>query len=548
MRYHRLSAEDFVIAGLRRCTRRRAGADWLESSSASASLTDSMRFFPNPTLRRCLLLCLPALIIGAALRISVLVALPEAYYGSDSNSYFKTTAALWIEGKLDFPAKRRWIYPLMLVPMPLLPGRTLQIIAVTQHALGLATVFGIGWIVLHLTARPEVWVPLVTTLAAIWPRMLWHEHEVIAEVLLLATVVLAAALAFPVGALRDRQRLFWFLIATTAIVAVKPHGKPIWLGLMLAATLIAGAPWHWGKKNLIAAAASVVVMLSGGSSSQGAWLLLSSTLPLVKTEGEKWAEYRQILRPHIEASRADLSQYPWAQARYKKLLSRGKDGLGDDWAKLFANSEKFSHVARDLAFEGIRNAPLDFARLTVLKIAKTLADDDAGARLVPEKFWEQQEVNNEKRWRDRPAEMKLIYELDRAGYDALVAERQERHVWYEPYLLRFTQTFLWAKEIDREVNWVRPAWLGVLAFFGFLTCFLHSRFKATSPLWLPLLLYMGIIFAIGDGVSRYLQPIEWMGMIFIALGVDWLLQLFASGRREPAEIAPEAPPAEPHLS
>ncbi len=494
-------------------------------------------------IRQYLLLCLPALIIGAALRITVLMALPDAYYGSDSNSYFKTTASAWIEKKFGFPAKRRWVYPLLLVPTPVLPGPTLQIIAVAQHILGLATVLGIGWVVLHLTAWPKVWVPLVTTLAAIWPRMVWHEHEVIAEVLLLAMVVLAVALAFPAGALRDRRRLFWFLIATTAIVAVKPHGRPIWLGLMLAAMLIAGLPWRWGKKNVITAVASVVVMLSAGSSSQGEWLLLSSTLPLVKTEGTKWAEYRQILQPHIEEARVDLSQYAWMQSKYKKMLSRGKEDLGPEWARLFANPEKFSRVARDLAFEGIRAAPLDFIRLTLIKIGKTLCDDDAGSRLAPREFWKEQVSNNAKRWEERPAEMKLIYELDRAGYDALVAERKQRHMWYEPYLLHFTMAFEWMQEVRKERIGVRPTWFGALAFFGLLTCCLPSRFKATSPLWLPLLLYMGIIFAIGDGVSRYLQPIEWIFLIFIALGLDWLSQLAMSQGRRLAEPLSEMSPA-----
>ena len=46
------------------------------------------------TFRRCLLLCLPALLIGAALRISMLAALPEGYYGPDSNSYFSKSLRL----------------------------------------------------------------------------------------------------------------------------------------------------------------------------------------------------------------------------------------------------------------------------------------------------------------------------------------------------------------------------------------------------------------------------------------------------------------------
>lgn len=496
---------------------------------------------PRTAWRQCLWLCLPALVIGAALRISVLMTIPEGYYGADSNSYFQTTATLWTTGELELKSKRRWIYPLLLIPTPLLPGTTAQVIAVAQHAVGLATLLGIGWIVLHLTHRPRLWVPLVTTLAALWPRMLWYEHEIIAESVLLASIVLAAALAFPIGSLRRPQRLFWYLLAVGLIVAVKPHGKPIWLGLLLAAALIAGPPWRWGWKNLAAAAASVAVMLSAGSSSQGAWLLLSSTLPLVRTDGEKHAEYRAILRPHIEAARADLWQYPWQQGRYKKMLSasKGDATLGPEWVELFRDSRKFTKVANSLAREAILHAPVTYARLVLLKIGMVMSDDSPGERLAPEKFWEDQDARNDTRWDRRPAEMKLMYETDREGYDAMSAERRQRTAWYEPWLLPFTRTFVWTRTVGAEhgPKSLRPGWFGLLALLGLVSCLRPARCRATSPLWLALALYMGIIFSIGDTVSRYLQAVEWIGMIFVAAGLDWLLGLLFP------KWHPAAPPA-----
>jgi hypothetical protein len=353
-------------------------------------------------LRSCLWWCLPALIIGAALRISVMIALPEGYYGTDSNSYFGTTTSLWREGRLELKSKRRWIYPLLLLPTPALPGRTVTLIAIVQHTLGLATVFGIGWITMHLTQRPGLWVPLVTTLTALWPRMLWYEHEVIAESLLLATVVPAVVLAYPAESLRRPGRLFWFLFATTVIVAVKPHGRPIWLGLMGAAVLIAGLPWHWDM---------------------------------------------------------------------------------------------------------------------------VLSDDNAGDRLVPEEFWHEQEANNRSRWEEQPQEMELLYELDHEGYNALVAERQQRHAWYEPYLLKFTRAFAWMRTVKGPPKTLHPTWFGLLALLGFLSCFRPAFWRTTSPLWLSLGLYLGIIFSVGDTVSRYLVPVDWMGMVLVALGLDWSLQL-----------------------
>lgn len=488
----------------------------------------------RPAWLRCLWLCLPALVLGAALRFSVMIALPEAYYGSDSNSYFQTTAELWTKHNFELKSKRRWIYPLILLPTPAMPGRTLQIIAVAQHALGLMTVFGIGWIVFHLTRRPQIWVPLVTTLAAFWPRMLWHEQEVIAETLLLFTVVLAVGLTLPEGSLRHKNRLFWFLIATTAIVAVKPHGRPIWLGLLLAATLIAGWPWRWSRKNILAAMGSVAIMLSSGSSEQGAWLLLSSSLPMVKTDGEKWAEYRAALKPYVEETRKDISQYPWKQGTYKKMLveSKGDRRLGPSWSKLREDREEFSKVAKSLAIEGILHAPLSYSYLVLMKMGMVLSDDNAGDRLVPKDFWHEQESNNQNRWEERPKEMELLYELDHDHYKELVAERQLRHAWYAPYLLKFTRTFVWTHSLEGKDGYrsLRPAWFGLLALLGLLSCLRPSRWRLTSPLWISLIVYMGIIFAVGDTVARYLLPVDWIGMVLVALGLDWLLGLVWPGR------------------
>jgi len=499
----------------------------------------------RPAWLRCLWLCLPALVLGAALRLSVLFALPEAYYGSDSNSYFQTTAELWNEGDFELRSKRRWIYPLVLLPTPALPGGTLQIIAVAQHALGLATVFGIGWIVLHLTRRPQIWVPLVTTLAALWPRMLWHEHEMIAETLLLFVVVLAVGLTLPEGSLRRRDRLFWFLLATTAIVAVKPHGRPIWLGLMFSAALIAGMPWRWHKKNILAALASVGIMLSSGSSEQGAWLLLSSALPVVKTEGDQWPEYRAALKPSIEEVRADLSQYPWKQGTYKKMLveSKGDRRLGPVWTKLREDRREFSKVAKGLAMEGILHAPLTYSYLVLMKMGMVLSDDNAGDRLVPQDFWREQESNNRGRWLSRPKEMELLYERNHEAYQALVAERQQRIAWYEPWLLKFTRTFVWTRTIEDENRrrWLEPAWFGLLALLGLLSCLRPSRWRLTSPLWLSLIIYMGIIFAVGDTVARYLLPVDWIGMVFVALGLDGMLGLV--WREKPSPPVETAAPA-----
>ena len=199
-----------------------------------------------------------------------MIAIPEVFYGSDSNSYFETAEHLWTDGKIVLKPKRRYLYPVVLALTPLLPGSTAVGVAVLQHILGLLIIVGIGWIVAQMTRFHDLWVPLATCLVAVWPRMLWYEHEMVAEVWLLATFVAAVAFALPCGALKDKRRLFWFLVALVAIVACKPHGRGIWAGLMVVAVATAGNPLKWEMKSLAMVAVSVLIMFTAGAANRRA--------------------------------------------------------------------------------------------------------------------------------------------------------------------------------------------------------------------------------------------------------------------------------------
>lgn len=265
-----------------------------------------------------------------------------------------------------------------------------------------------------------------------------------------------------------------------------------------------------------------------GAKEHGSWLLLSSTFPLVHTEGEKWAVYRQALRTDIEEAREKIDQYPWRQGKYKTKLAKDGDEspYGEDWGNLVKSNRRFSKVARDLAVEGVTSAPLTFAAMVVRKIGRAASDDNPGATLEPQRFWRRQIQRNEGLWQRQPDRMKMIYEMDEAAYHALVAERTTRTLWFVPYLDPFTKFFAWTKEIKGPRNSTPIRWSGVLVCLGLLTCFLPGRWKQSTVVWLPFVLYFGIVFSIGDGMSRYLQVIEWVALILVAMSLDLLASFF----------------------
>jgi hypothetical protein len=480
------------------------------------------------SLKRVLILCAPALIIGLVLRVSFMLVTPEIYYGADSNSYFEAAWKVWTDGELVLNSKRRFLYPIVLIFAPLLPNTTAVDVAVVQHLLGLAIIVGIGWVVAQMTRFPNLWVPLVTCVAAVWPRMLWYEHEMIAEVWLLAAFVATVAIAVPCGALKDKRRLFWFLVAAAAIVATKPHGKPLWLGLLLVAIAMTGNPLKWGKKNLAVIALSVVIIFTVGSGEQGSWLFLNSTLPFVKTEGEPYSQYRAILKPFVEKVRADLPNYASRQ-KYKSALKGSRPDLGDEWRALVKNKELYKKVARRLAIEAVLTHPLEYTQLVLRKIALA-SQNMRHTRFDPAAFWHDQEVANAKRIKQPKNEIALVYGMPVDEYLRLVEERRQRTTWLVPVMRELSGRLSWFNYrpgSPGQAPTIKLTWLGWLLALGLVACLAPRHFVCRALLWFPVALYLVASFGIGDAVRRYLHPVEWVGLVIIAIGLDTVLGLIA---------------------
>ena len=133
------------------------------------------------TFSQLLWLALPSLLFGLLVRASLMHAIPVGYFGDDSFSYYEFSQRFFDEGIVDLNEKRRWLYPIFLAFVDFFPVPGWSVVPLLQHLVGLFTVLGIGWCSAQLVIRPRIVVPLVTLLAASWPRMLWYEHEFIAE-------------------------------------------------------------------------------------------------------------------------------------------------------------------------------------------------------------------------------------------------------------------------------------------------------------------------------------------------------------------------------
>ncbi len=353
----------------------------------------------HPLVRDALFWSLPAVLLGAVLRLLLLHYSPYAYWGSDSRSYFGFTNGVMSEFYFSINEKRRYLYPLFLLPVTLLPGSALKALAWIQAGMGLATVFAFGYFVRRVFA---VWklllVPLTVLLAGL-PVFIWYEHELIAESVYFNGIVWMLAGWAAWTAQRDparARRLFWAFFVPLAIMALtKPSVKFLWPGVIIA--LIAVFAWRvlrWPQWAAIGA-----LFLAGttvGDDDQSAWLLYTTAFPLTQVDTPKHAEYKAEIRDWVLERRADLDRYDERDDAIHDFLrepeAQDERPLWRDLAK--DDEAALERLYKELAFEGIAARPDLFLYVAMQRLVGSanmtdFKDDRFGSTYFADRFAEQ---------------------------------------------------------------------------------------------------------------------------------------------------------------
>ena len=94
--------------------------------------------------------------------------------------------------------------------------------------------------------------------------------------LLLTPKIVESRLGFPL-----------LMLALVLLAGMKGAGRFLWIGSVFGLFLLYRDPrtWMWNKFSIALAGLSLLLVSTVGKSSQGDWLALSSSLPLVRTEG-----------------------------------------------------------------------------------------------------------------------------------------------------------------------------------------------------------------------------------------------------------------------
>ena len=503
---------------------------------------------PGPiTFRQLLLLSLPALVIGSLLRIIFFTVFPEGFFSGDSASYYEFSNQLFDHGVFELSEKRRWLYPIFLALLDALPFPAWYSVPLLQHLIGLITVVGIGWCSAQLTLHARCVVPVVTILAAIWPRMLWYEHEMKAESLLLAAFVFVIALLLTPGIARHRGGLILLMTAFALLAGMKGASRFLWAGSVVGLFVIQRDPrlWLWGRVSCFMAAVSMFFVITVGKASQADWLALSSSLPLVRSEGEPYSRYRNALKPQILEARTYGNDYPWKVYIYKKRLNKKDPNVvHPDWASLNRNRPLLSKVARSFWVEAVLGQPLRFAGMSTKTMAIALSDSTLYEKFDPPIFWSSLRERIYPRWHDKPRYFNRLFGMNQAAFDLRHDQASQRNFVLLPVIRWVDETLRWLSRVpaaggsdsDSLFPTFRPRPLGVMACLGgFLGPLCSGKRLQCLVLLLPLMLYLFGTYAVGDAVPRYLQPVEWIGLVFAGVLLDLILQaasaVYALSRR-----------------
>lgn len=338
-------------------------------------------FFAGRATRELLLWCLPALVLGLALRIALSMHLPYAYFHDDTPAFLDTTHRWLTRHEFEVHEKKTFLVPILYTLAVVLPVPAIITIPIFQHALGLGLVLIIGALCRLWLVKWRAWILPLTCLVAANPFLLWWEHVLMAETAFVFCTALVALAGTLYARRPSRSRFAFLCVALVLVAGARPEGKLFFgFGLLLLALLHA-REWRtvWGRLAVFAVVALFTHRAT--KTSQGGLLLYTAVARLTPTE----LRCAPGFDPSIAPIRATLQerwkerpQFPRVRER-KAISAAVKEYL----AQQEAGSHKVSHSESNqfclqLARETCRRNLSELPGLALLKFRLKARDTPAG--------------------------------------------------------------------------------------------------------------------------------------------------------------------------
>ncbi len=506
----------------------------------------------HPILKEVMIWTVPAIVVGIFLRLLLLSYIPYAYWGSDSRSYFSFAHKLLETGDISLDEKRRYLYPILVAIVGLLPGATLKWLAWLQHGFGVLTLLPLAYAVRKSFVHWKLWIIPITVAFAGLPLNLWYEHELLGENVFFALLVwtFAGWIAWVKEVRLERaQRLFWcFFVPLTLFIITKPSGRFVWPGIACGFIIA----WMWRRLTRwqwAALAALILVTLTVGSKKQGAWLLYVATFPLTNLESPLHAEYKAEIRDMVEPLWANRDvYYKLDDEPFAFLESPEKQDARPLWKALGDDAKLKSSIYMHLALEGIKTHPVQFLRFGMDRTLASINIEQFKEGRFEEEFYParfERAYEEARTGKTKRTPMHLLFGTEKGAplppYSEFAKRLSPRpDTWPTRVIQGWVAGFQKVSRIvhlpqapdvnDRQMWKVRMTVLGWVLAIGAVLSFL-PYYRATLGVWtLVAVSYMMGVFVVSQPNARYLGPVWPVLFLLVFVGLDVLVRIILSAR------------------
>jgi hypothetical protein len=320
----------------------------------------------HPALLELLRWCLPALLVGLALRVAVMVSMPYAFIQYDSSDFFETTWHLLEKHHFYVHYRRSYLSPYLFSLPCLLPAPALITIAVAQHVMGLVAVVLLGALIRLWFRYWKVAIIPITLLFAASPMLIWYEHTVLGE----AQYLFFALLAVLVGTLFVRwptiPMFVGFIASIFLVMGTRLEAKTFCLfGLVLIVRVF----WkQWPRLAIGVAVLAGVVFLAMrlGPGRDGSSLAYATLISFAPDHSKHEPDIAPFLLPLRDQALARFPQYPGDLVQLDKDVTTMVEAYVEDQKKR-GHKKKKPVVLKNLCREAIAARPVDALLLPLQK-------------------------------------------------------------------------------------------------------------------------------------------------------------------------------------
>lgn len=264
----------------------------------------------HPSFHELLRWCLPALLVGFALRAAVVYSMPYAFIQYDSSDFFETTWRLIEKHQFYVQYRRSYLTPYLFSLPCLLPWPGLITIGIMQHLMGLVAIVFVGALVRLWFRWWKIAIIPLTLLFAMSPMVIWYEHVVLGETQYLFFALLAVLLGTFFIRRPTWPMFAGFLFSVFLVMGTRLEAKTFCL---FTGVLIVHAFWKQWTRMGIGLAALVLVMFAAlklGPGRDGSSLTYATLIRFAPDVSKSEPEIGPFLIPVRDSARARFPDYP----------------------------------------------------------------------------------------------------------------------------------------------------------------------------------------------------------------------------------------------